>query len=114
MGHIAWRSMMNHYSYSWIEEWCRENGWTELFVPQKNDYWAFPPNAVMPLPIPAQVLRQIKTEKGLSGDERLWATVATLLTVFAAGLSYLAQSPMPIVAAFAFCAIIVAQMEVDD
>lgn len=105
---------MNHYSQTWIEDWCQDNGWTELFVPQKNAYWAFPPNAVMPLPVPTQVLRQIKAERGLSQDERLWATVATLLAVFAAGLSYLAQSPMPIVTAFAFCAIIVAQMEVED
>jgi hypothetical protein len=105
---------MNHYSHTWIEDWCNDNGWTELFVPQKNNYWAFPPNAVMPLPIPTQVLRQIKSEKGLSGDERVWAIIAMLLAVFAAGLSCLAQSPMPIVAAFAFCAMIVARMEVDD
>lgn len=105
---------MNHYSYTWIEDWCRDNGWTELFVPQKNNYWAFPPNAVMPMPIPTQVLRQIKTEKGLSREERRWATIATSLAIFAAGLSYLAESPMPIVAAFAFCAFIVAHMEVED
>jgi hypothetical protein len=40
------------------------------------------------------------------------AAIAT--TVAAAASSYLLHSPMPIVAAFAFCATIVAGLEVDD
>ncbi len=81
---------------------------------KRNEYWAFPPNGVMPLPIPAQVLRQIKAQRGLSLAERYWCTAATLASVMAAGLSYLAQSPMPLVAAFAFSAILVAALEVED
>ncbi len=54
---------MKHYSDEWIEEWCQENGWTDLFVERSNSYWAFPPGAVMPEPIPAQALRVIKAKK---------------------------------------------------
>jgi hypothetical protein len=106
--------MMNHYCYAWIEDWCKEHGWTELFMQRRNEYWAFPPNAVMPLPIPAQVLRQIKAKRGLSVDEKLWCFAATTVSVATAGFSYFAHSPMPFVAAFAFCAIVVAGMEVDE
>lgn len=105
---------MNHYSYQWIETWCQENGWTELFLERRNEYWAFPPNGVMPLPIPRQVLRQIKSQQGLSTDEKLWCSVAVITAIATAGLSYLAQSPMPFVAAFAFCAIVVAGLEVEE
>lgn len=105
---------MNHYCYTWIEDWCRENGWTELFMPQRNEYWAFPPNGVMPLPIPSQVLQQIKAERGLSLVERYWCFAAGIASVAAAGLSYLSHSPMPFVTAFAFCAIVVAALEVED
>lgn len=105
---------MNHYCHAWIEDWCREHGWTELFMRKRNEYWAFPPNAVMPLPIPSQVLRQIKAERGLSIDEKFWCSIAVAVSLITAGLSYLAQSPMPFVAAFAFCAIVVASLEVDE
>ncbi|MEA5517105.1 hypothetical protein [Nodularia sp. UHCC 0506] len=30
---------MTHYSLDWIEAWCQENGWTELFVERRNNYW---------------------------------------------------------------------------
>lgn len=105
--------MMNHYCRGWIEEWCHENGWTELFLQRRNEFWAFPPNAVMPLPIPSQVLRKIKAEKGLSGDEKLWCSVAAIAAMTASLFSYLAQSPMPLVTAFAFCALVVANLEVE-
>lgn len=105
---------MNHYCYNWIEDWCHENGWTDLFLRERREYWAFPPNAVMPLPIPTQVLQSIKSQRGFSPDERKWGIVATIASVVAAGLSGVLQSPMPLVAAFAFCAIIVARMEVEE
>lgn len=103
---------MNKYCSQWIQEWCHENGWTDLFVVQR-DYWAFPPHAVMPTPIPAQVLHGIKAEKGLSPAERLWYGAACGVTLLMSGLSYLADSPMPLVVAFAFCAVVVALSDDD-
>lgn len=105
---------MNHYCYNWIEDWCRDNGWTDLFIQERKEYWAFPPNAVMPLPIPTQALKVIKSDKGLSSDEKRWCLIASVFAMASAMFSYLLQSPMPLVGAFAFCAIIVAQMEVED
>lgn len=88
-----------------------ENGWTDLFLRARDEYWAFPPHAVMPLPIPNQALQVIKQQKGLSRDEKVWSAIAIGTTLLTGLLSYLSASPMPLVAAFAFCAIIVAQLE---
>lgn len=68
----------------------------------------------MPEPIPREVLRLIKAEKGLCGEERLWSSAAVVVTVIATLLSYLFKSPMPMVLAFAFAAVIVALLEVEE
>lgn len=101
---------MNHYSVRWIEEWCQDNGWTDLFL-ECSQYWAFPPNAVMPVPIPSKVLRTIKAERGMCKEERIWCAAAVLSAAAAAFASYVLSSPMPLIAAFAFCAVTFARME---
>jgi hypothetical protein len=105
---------MKHYCDNWIQEWCDRNGWTELFMERCNFYWAFPPGAVIPEPIPSNILRTIKAEKGLCFEEKIWVIAATALTIVAASLSFILRCPMPIVFAFAFAAITVAQLEVED
>ncbi|WP_088243209.1 hypothetical protein [Calothrix rhizosoleniae] len=105
---------MKHYCDTWIEEWCEDNGWTDLFMERYNNYWAFPPGAVMPEPIPTQVLRLIKLEKGFTGEEKIRLTVAVVGTVFAIASSFLMKCPMPLVFAFAFSAVTMAQLEVED
>ena len=104
---------MNHFKDTWIQEWCDTNGWTDLFRERYNSYWAFPPNAVMPEPIPHKVLRTIKAEKGLSSDEQLWLSVAMAFSTIAIALCYFLHNPMPVVLAFAFDAITVAKLEVE-
>lgn len=105
---------MKHYSDEWIVEWCCENGWTDLFMERLNHYWAFPPGAVIPEPIPSHTLRTIKAEKGLCLEERLWLVIAVVATLAAPVLSYVLKSPMPLVLAFAFDAITVAKLEVES
>lgn len=105
---------MNHYRDEWVAEWCQENGWTDLIRERYNNYWAFPPTAVMPEPIPGKTLRFIKAQKGMSPDEKFWSVAATAVGVTAAILSYFLKCPMPLVFAFAFTAITVAQLEVED
>ena len=105
---------MNHFQDVWIQEWCDNNGWTDLVKERYNNYWAFPPNAVMPEPIPHKVLRIIKTEKGFSCDEQRWLTIAMVASTIGAIFCYFLANPMPIVLAFAFDAITVAQLEVED
>lgn len=104
---------MNHYSPQWIADWCQDNGWTDWFL-ERSSYWAYPPNAVMPVPIPTQVLRAIKAEKGLSADEKRWCVAAVASGAIALVCGYFLASPMPMVFAFGFCAITVAQMEDED
>ncbi len=105
--------MLKHYQKEWIDEWCQLNGWTDLYI-ERCHYWAFPPGAVMPEPIPPKVLRAIKAEKGLSGEEQLCSMSAVVVAVMGAILSYVLQSPMPLVLAFAFGAIAVALLEVEE
>ena len=101
---------MNKYCTEWIQEWCLQNGWTDLFQ-ERREYWAFPPHAVMPLPIPTEALLSIKAEKGFSPQELLWLSAAWAGAVISAGLGVYFQSPMPLVVAFAFCAVIFGLMD---
>ncbi len=104
--------MVKHFCDDWIQEWCQDNGWTDLFI-ERRDYWAFPPGGVMPLPIPRETLLRIKAEKGFCFEEKLWLTITSIVTVVAITLSYLLMCPIPLVFAFAFTAITVASFEVE-
>ncbi|MBD2354913.1 hypothetical protein H6G41_09800 [Tolypothrix sp. FACHB-123] len=106
--------MMNHYAIEWIEAWCLENGWTDLFVERRDNYWAFPPGCVMPEPIPVNVLRLIKAENGLTSEEKWWSISAIMGTALAILSTVVLKCPMPLVFAFAFNAITVAQFEMED
>jgi hypothetical protein len=101
---------MNHYREQWIADWCQDNGWTDWFQ-ERSSYWAFPPQAVMPVPIPNQVLRAIKAEKGFSPEERMWALLVLFCGISASVCCYWLANPLPLVFAFAFGAVVVAQME---
>lgn len=105
---------MRHYCDTWIEEWCQDNGWTDMFVERCNNYWAFPPMAVMPEPIPIEALRLIKAKKGMTCEERLWSVVATISTITAVVSAFILKCPMPLVLAFAVDAVTVARLEVED
>ncbi|ACK67669.1 conserved hypothetical protein [Rippkaea orientalis PCC 8801] len=105
---------MKHFCDDWIREWCDDNGWTDLFIERYNNYWAFPPGAVMPEPIPVDALRVIKITKGLCQEEKTWLMGALVLSIVAIVSSYVFKSPMPIVFAFAFDAVTAAQLEVEE
>jgi hypothetical protein len=104
---------MKHFQDEWIQDWCNDNGWTDLFVERCHNYWAFPPGAVIPEPIPSKVLRSIKLTQGLSQDEKTWLRLAAGFTVLSLILGFLLWCPMPVVFAFAFDAITAAQLEVE-
>jgi hypothetical protein len=105
---------MRHFADEWIQEWCDEHGWTDLIRERYNHYWAFPPHAVMPEPIPSKTLRLIKAEKGFCFEEKLWLGIAIAVSVLAVGLTWGLRCPMPIVFAFALDAITAARLEVED
>ncbi len=105
---------MKHFCDDWIQEWCEDNGWTDLVKERNNNYWAFPPGAVMPEPIPSEVLRFIKATKGFCTEEKVWLMWAFALSAAAVVFSYILKSPMPIVFAFAFDAVTAAKLEVEE
>lgn len=105
--------MTKRFAYHWVQDWCQENGWTDLFV-ERYYYWAFPPGAVMPQPIPGQALRAIKTAQGFSPVEWRWYGSAIALGALTLGLSYWLQCPLPLVVAFSFSALVVAYLDDGD
>jgi hypothetical protein len=108
------RPSMKHYHLEWIAEWCQDNGWTDLFEERRNNYWAFPPGAVMPEPIPTKVLRLIKSQKGMTLDEKFWSVSAVVGTIAAVISTYVLKCPMPLVLAFAFDAVTAARLEIEE
>jgi hypothetical protein len=102
--------MTKLFSDQWVQEWCQENGWTDLFV-ERYSYWAFPPGAVMPQPIPVAALRRIKATKGWSPAEQYWYGGAIALATLTVGLSYYSHCPLPLVLAFAFAALVTAHLD---
>ena len=102
---------MQHFHDEWIQEWCDSNGWTDLFQERYNHYWAFPPNGVMPEPIPQKVMRLIKSEKGLTAHEQRWLVSTAVVSILALATSCFLVTPMPLMFAFAFDAVTFARME---
>ncbi len=103
---------MKHFSDDWIQEWCDNNNWSDLFL-ESQDYWGFPPHAVMPLPISKEILMEIKASKGLTDQEKTWMFIAIIISLMSVFSSYFFHSPMPLVVAFAFTAMVVGHLELD-
>ncbi|NCJ07174.1 hypothetical protein GS597_11790 [Synechococcales cyanobacterium C] len=95
-----------------VSRWCQENGWTDLFV-DHCEFWAFPPGAVMPLPIPADVMAGYISTRQLPRQEKLLYGVAIGVAAIAATLSFSIKSPMPLVLAFGLCALLIARLDDD-
>lgn len=104
---------MNHYASQWIDDWCQDNGWTDWFV-DRSIYWGFPPHGVMPMPIPSKAMRAIKAKQGLCFEEKVWCIAAVGSAIAAIFFSYLSSCPMPLVGAFAFCAVVTARLENEE
>jgi hypothetical protein len=95
---------MVKYSQEFAIAWCQENGWTDFFTAQYR-YWAFPPGAVMPLPLPAAALQILNTPKVLTAKAKLAYGIAVMAGLVAILGTYWLNSPMPLVLGFATCAI---------
>ncbi|MEB3225957.1 MAG: hypothetical protein VKJ86_09155 [Synechococcus sp.] len=104
---------MRHYYDEWIQEWCEQNDWTDPMLVSANFYWAFPPNGVMPEPIPGEILRLIKSEKGLTQDEKLSLGLAVMISLAASIFTYCWHCPLPLIVAFGFSAVTAARLEIE-
>ena len=67
----------------------------------------------MPEPIPNHVLNLIKAERGLTVEEKVWSASAVIGTILAIFSTFIFKCPMPLVLAFAFNAVTVAQLEIE-
>ncbi|MGB0561329.1 MAG: hypothetical protein ACPGVO_05945 [Spirulinaceae cyanobacterium] len=104
---------MQHYSEQWLHDWCDKQGWTDLFQERPNHYWAFPPGAVMPEPIPPKVLRQIKQTRGWCAQERRLIAIGWLVAVVSLLVTGLMRSPLPLMFVFIDGAVVSALLEVE-
>ncbi|GBO55105.1 hypothetical protein APA_3155 [Pseudanabaena sp. lw0831] len=68
----------------------------------------------MPLPIPNDTLRKIKSAKGMSDDERSWTFAAIAISCIASIFSFILKNPVPITCAFGCVAFIVGQLEIEE
>jgi hypothetical protein len=103
-------AIMVKYSQEFAIAWCQENGWTDFFTAQYR-YWAFPPGAVMPLPLPAPALQILSTPKVLTAKEKLAYGIASVAGLVAISGTYWMNSPMPLVLGFTICAIAFAAID---
>ena len=97
---------MTHPLYPYLNQWCNDNGWTDLFI-ERYQFWAFPPGSVLPLPLPSAVLEDIHSQHYHNIKYSLPYLTVLLGMMSAISLSFLSHSPMPLIAAFAVGAIAV-------
>jgi hypothetical protein len=102
--------MMPKVLHHYMQQWCQEHGWTDLFVEQRQ-FWAFPPGSVLPTPVPTHALEEFYAEREMTpqvGLLNLSSIGATLGAVF---LTVLTLSPIPLLVAFGCCIVTVALLE---
>jgi hypothetical protein len=97
--------------YDYLQRWCQEHGWTDLFMDQCQ-FWAFPPGAVLPLPIPAYAFEGFHSTGAPSARSGwLLNAMAIVCTIVGIVLTTITFSPIPLLAAFAVSAAAVALVE---
>jgi hypothetical protein len=101
---------MSRAFYQYLQQWCQEHDWTDLFVEQCQ-FWAFPPGSVIPVPIPTYALEGFYRKRKISIPSRLLNVAAIGVSLCAVIITVLTHSPIPLLSAFGFCAIAVALLE---
>jgi len=66
------------------------------------------------MPIPSKAMRAIKAKQGLCFEEKVWCIAAVGSAIAAIFFSYLSSCAMPLVGAFAFCAVVAARLENEE
>jgi hypothetical protein len=96
--------------HQYIQQWCQEHGWTDLFVEQRQ-FWAFPPGSVLPVPVPTRALEGFYNEREMTPQVGLLNLCSIGVALCAILLTVITLSPVPLLAAFGCCAIAVALLE---
>lgn len=64
-----------------VQRWCRLHHWTDLFLHDRQ-FYAFPPQAVIPLPLPAAAVNLSRsTEIGKTLQQGWFSLVAVVILV---------------------------------
>jgi hypothetical protein len=101
---------MSKNLHQYIQQWCEDHGWTDLFMEQCQ-FWAFPPGSVIPSPVPSHALEKFYRIRKVPAPVKFLNISAFALALGSAVLTIWTGSPIPLVSAFGFCAIAVALAE---
>ncbi len=96
--------------YRYIQQWCQEHGWTDLFIEQRQ-FWAFPPGSFIPVPVPARAIERFYTKYRPTPQAKALSLSVAAVALGTAVLTALTLSPVPLLLGFGFCAITVALLE---
>ena len=101
---------MSRPLYRYLNQWCQEHGWTDLFV-ERYQFWAFPPGGVLPLPLPHAAIEGFYAQQATTQKHWFCYGLSVVSTLIAIPLAIASQSPMPLLAAFACAAIAVGMLD---
>jgi hypothetical protein len=101
---------MSRSFYQYLQQWCQEHDWTDLFVEQFQ-FWAFPPGSVIPVPIPTYALEGFYRRRKISIPFRLLILAVIGVSLLAVVRTVLTLSPMPLVFAFGLCMFVFAVLD---
>jgi hypothetical protein len=96
--------------YRYIQQWCQEHGWTDLFIEQRQ-FWAFPPGSFIPVPVPASAVKRFYAKYRPTTQVRVLSLSVMGVALGAVVLTVLTLSPVPLLLGFGCCAIAVALLE---
>jgi hypothetical protein len=98
--------------YQFIQQWCKEHNWTDLFVEQQQ-FWAFPPDSFIPVPIPVSAIERFYAKRRSAPRFKVTSLSAVGAALSTVALTMLTFSPVPLLLGFGCCVIAVALLEPD-
>ncbi|MCG9893082.1 MAG: hypothetical protein MH252_18665 [Thermosynechococcaceae cyanobacterium MS004] len=101
---------MPNVLYQYLQHWCQEQGWTDLFI-EHRQFWAFPPGSFMPVPVPRSAIERFYDKHTLSPQAKILSLAVLVLALGAIAWTALTLSPIPLLLGFACCAIAVGLQE---
>jgi hypothetical protein len=96
--------------YRYIQQWCQEHGWTNLFIEQRQ-FWAFPPGSFVPVPVPTSAIERFYAKYRPTTQTRVLNLSVMGVALGSVMLTALTLSPIPLLLGFGCCAIVVALLE---
>jgi hypothetical protein len=96
--------------HRYIQQWCQEHGWTDLFIEQRQ-FWAFPPGSFIPVPVPTSAIKRFYANQYPTRQAKVLSLSVVGAALGAVTITALTLSPVPLLLGFGCCAIAVALLE---